>query len=364
MRRTPVLIIGGGPAGSAAALSLCARGIRPEVVERSSGAHDAVCGGFLGWTALDMLRQLGVEPGDLGARVIERVRLVSGDRVAEFTLPQKAAGISRRRLDAALLAAAEDAGATVRRGRTVRSVDAATRSAALDGEDIHADALILATGKHELRGVGRITGKARQHTAVGLRATLRPNAHSRKALAGTVELHLFEEGYAGLLLQEDGSVNLCLSVSQRRLSRAGGRDALLDELAAEAPLLFAFMGSDLPEKWDAIAGVPYGWRAARTDAGLFRTGDQAAVTASLAGDGISIALSSGMAAANAIAAVGPQGAPEWQARLARRTRMPVALAETMRAAAETRGRRRLMLPVLQLAPTIGTTAAALTRTRG
>ena len=364
MRRAPVLIIGGGPAGSAAALSLCARGIQPELVERSSGAHDAVCGAFLSWTALDMLRQLGLEPGELGARVIDRARLVDGDRVAEFLLPRKAAAISRRRLDSALLAAAEDAGATVKRGRTVRSVDAPARTARLDGEDIHADALILATGKHELRGVGRITGRARQQTAIGLRATLHPNAYSRKALGGTVELHLFQDGYAGLLLQEDGSVNLCLSVSQRRLSRAGGRDALLDELAREAPRLFASIGSYLPERWDAIAGVPYGWRAGQTVAGLFRAGDQAAVTASLAGDGISIALSSGMAAANAIAAVGPEGAPEWQARLARRTRVPLALAETVRAAAETRGVRRLMLPVLQLAPTLGTTAAALTRTRG
>ena len=107
-----------------------------------------------------------------------------------------------------------------------------------------ADALFLATGKHELRGVARdIAGRT---AAVGLRAALAPAPSLGRELAGTIELHLFEQGYAGLLLQEDGSANFCLSVSRRRLAAAGGAEALLGELTAEAPLLADRLGGAPP----------------------------------------------------------------------------------------------------------------------
>ena len=363
MRRTPVLIIGGGPAGSAAALTLCKRGIQPEIVERTCGPHDVVCGGFLSWSALRALRRLGIDVGVLGARPIHKARLIGDGRIAEFRLPHAAAGLSRRRLDAALLEAAETAGTVVRRGRAVRSADAEERLVRMDdGEEIAAQALILATGKHELRGVARRPGRPRAQTAVGLRTAVPVTARGARALAGTVELHLFNEGYAGLLLQEDGMANLCLSVSQHRVAASGGVPRLIDELTHEVPRLFDRLRASLPTKWDAVAGVPYGWRVSQTAPGVFRTGDQAAVTASLVGDGLAIAVSSGAGAGEALAALGPDAAPGWQAGFARSQNLPLALAETVRAAAEAKGPRRLMLPVLRAAPSFASAAARLTRT--
>ena len=82
--------------------------------------------------------------------------------------------------------------------------------------------MFLATGKHELRGAAR-----RDRRAAGLgRAARRACARRRRwrgALAGTIELHLYDGGYAGLLLQEDGAANLCLSVSRARMKRPAGR---------------------------------------------------------------------------------------------------------------------------------------------
>ena len=72
----------------------------------------------------------------------------------------------------------------------------------------------------------------------------------------------------------------------------------------------------MPDHWEAVAGVPYGWRALATEAGLYRIGDQAAVIASIAGDGIAIALASGAAAANACLA--GESAESFQIGFARR----------------------------------------------
>ena len=362
MRRAPVLIVGGGPAGAAAALALARGDFTPEVVERRQGPHDPVCGGFLSWRALNALTRLGIDPGALGARRIERARIFAGERMLEFDLPEAAAGLSRRRLDAALLSAAERAGAVVTRGRAVRSADPATRHVRLDtGEEIAAETLFLATGKHELRGLARPVRRPRSQTAVGLRAAVPLAAADARELAGTIELHLFDGGYAGALLQEDGHANICLSVSQRRLSQAGGIQSLLLQLAEAAPRLGNRIGPALTARWATIAGVPYGWRAGTGLPSVFRTGDQALVPASLVGDGLAAALQSGMGAADAFRVRGADAAPEWQADLSRRSRRSLVLGEALRSAAERDRVRTGALRIMQAVPQLARAAARLTR---
>lgn len=362
MRRTAALIIGGGPAGCAAALTLARGGVRPELIERTAGEHDVVCGGFLGWDALNALRQLGLDPSALGARPIARLRLTGGGRTVETDLPKPAAGLSRRRLDAALIAMAADEGVTVRRGCAARAADAGDRTVRLDdGESIAADALFLATGKHELRGVSRPLDGRRSEPSAGLRTELPASAALDRALAGLIELHLFDEGYAGLLLQEDGTANLCISISRRRLAAANGIPGLIAELLEECPELKQRIGTAPVEDWDAIAGVPYGWRARQTKPGMFRIGDQSAVIASLAGDGIAIALASGRSAAEALLSRGSEAAGQWQARFSRRSALPVAVGEALRHAAERRWPRSGLMRLLRSAPALASLAARLTR---
>jgi flavin-dependent dehydrogenase len=353
VRRTAVLIVGGGPAGAAAAIALARGGAMPVLIDRSPGERDLVCGGFLGWDALAALKRLGLDPASLGARPIRRLRLAAGKRVVESDLPRAAAGLSRRRLDAALLAMAEEAGAAVLRGRTARAIEGDTVRLD-DGSEMAADALFLATGKHELRGTAREIGS--RPVSVGLRAALPPSPALAAALAGTIELHLYDGGYAGLLLQEDGSANLCLSVAQERM--AAGREALLAALMEEAPLLAERIGGAMPKDWEAIAGVPYGWRAREGDAACYRVGDQAAVIASLAGDGIAVALASGAAAARAC--LMGEGAAAFQRAFAARARRPIAIAELLRHMAEAPRRRRLLLGLAGV-PGLAKAAARLTR---
>jgi flavin-dependent dehydrogenase len=352
VRRTPALIVGGGPAGAAAAIVLARAGAMPVVIERCRGEREIVCGGFLGWDALAGLEALGVDPAALGARPIHRLRLVAGERTVEKDLPKAAAGLSRRRLDSALLATAEEAGAAVLRGRAARSLDG-RRLRLDDGEEMAADAIFLATGKHELRGAARALGG--WPVSVGLRASLPATKKLSHSLAGTIELHLYDGGYAGLLLQEDGAVNLCLTVTRARMTE--GMEALVAALMEEAPLLAERIGAP-PAEWDAVAGIPYGWRARATAPGCYRIGDQAAVIASLAGDGIAVALASGAAAARACLSGEPADA--WQRGFARRAARPVRIAEDLRHMAAHPLSRRVMMRLAGV-PGLAKAAARLTR---
>ncbi len=348
------LIVGGGPAGAAAAIRLAQAGHRPLLLERTREAHDVVCGGFLGWDALAALRALGLDPTTLGARPITRLRLIARGHVTETALPHPAAGLSRRALDAALLMRADEAGVGIERGVAVREADAATVRTA-DGAILSGAALFLATGKHELRGLARPRGRV---ASVGLRARLVPSRPVADAVADTIELHLFASGYAGLLMQDDGAINLCLSVEPERMG--DGPAALLADLAQEAPALLARIADARePPIWSAIAGVPYGWRARQGTAGLFRLGDQAAVIASLAGDGVAIALASGMMAARAYADHGPAGATHFQPTFASAAARPLALAGAMRRLGQ--GPFAGLLPLFARVPGLAATIARLTR---
>ena len=363
MRRAPALIVGGGPAGAAAAILLAQGGAMPLLIERSREPHDMVCGGFLGGDALALLARLGIAPAALGARPIQRARLVAGRHRAQADLPFAAAGLSRRTLDAALLARASEEGAMIERGVAVRRIDPDKSCLHLSDESvIGADALFLATGKYELRGATRAV-LPDEDPALGLRVRLGASPALARDLDGTIELHLFRRGYAGLLLQEDGSANLCLSVAQSRLREAGGHpEALIAALAREAPRLAdRFGAASSVGGWSTVARVPYGWQRREGEPGVFRIGDQAAVIASLAGDGIAIALASAIRAAEAFLHKGAEASRAFQADFADHAHRPIAFAGMLRHWGETPWIAGPLIALFGHVPGLVRRAAAMTR---
>lgn len=327
---TRALIVGGGPAGTATAIGLARAGLPHLLLERSRETGDALCGGFLSWRTLERLATLGIEAAALNPRPTTRVRLFAGSRVVEAPLPRPAVSVSRHRLDTLLLARAVDEGAAVERGVAVRSIDALVARTA-DGAAIATDALFLASGKHDVRGLARPgTARGRDPT-MGLRLRCGPTPGLTALVGDAVELHLVDRGYVGVAIQEDGTANLCMAVHRSRLQAAGNPAALLRALAVEAPALGERLAyAVVPAAIDAVANVPYGWRVRRGEQGLFRLGDQAGVIPSLAGEGMGIAVASGIAAAASYAAGGPSTAIAWQSRFARRIARPIALASIVR----------------------------------
>lgn len=353
MRRPPALILGGGPAGTAAAIALARHGIAATILERTRETGDALCGGFLSWRTLAAVERLGIAPDALNPNVITRVRVCVGDRTAEAPLPAPARAVSRARLDTLMLARATALGIGIERGVAIRALEG--RSVRLgDGASVTGDALLLATGKHDLRGAGR-TAAPDADPVLGIRVRL-PAA---PAIGDAIELHLFDGGYAGLAVQEDGNANFCMAVARSRLQAAGDPAALLRALARENPLLADRLDRlDPAAPIDAIANVPYGWRTATTVDDVYRLGDQAAVIPSLAGEGLGIAVASGVSAADAVARGVP--AVDYQRTFARHAARPLAAAGAIRAAAGRTAGARLLLAATPL-PGLARLAARLTR---
>ncbi len=340
------VIVGGGPAGAAAAISLAQGGAAPLVLERTRGPHDTVCGDFLSGEAGALLHRLGLDLAGLGAVPVRWVRLVRGARSATARLPFPAWSLSRRALDEALLRQAEQFGAEVVRGETVRAVTEDGAVVRSGGGRIAASAVFVATGKHDLRGCAR----PRVKRAVGFKIYLRLAPEQHEALAGGVEIVLLPGGYAGLQAVEDGRAVLCW------LTRDGNAQACL----RHPHLALRLRGAvTLTEKPLSVAGMPYGFVA--RPAPWFRLGDQGAVIPSFAGAGVAIALMSGAGAAECF--LRGDDPAVFQRACARWARGPVGRAVMLHRLLSSPVLGRATVAMCRVWPEVMAAAARLTRVR-
>lgn len=365
MRISDPLILGAGPAGCAAAIALARNGVSPILLDKNAAVGDALCGGFMSWRTLAQLEDLGIDTARLGGQRVDHLRLFSRGREVHVALPKSALGLSRHSLDSALRDKALATGAKLEID-TVRAISNGIAHGA--DRDWQSDAIFLASGKHDIRGQSR-PRKARD-PALGLRVRL-PADPERQALIGSaIELHLFRGGYAGIVLQEGGSANICLALRKSALAHASGEPAaLLESIANRSTHFAARLGTSWQSaRIETIGAVPYGWIASETQPGLFRLGDQAAVIPSLAGEGMSIAVASGTLAARYWLEGGSQAAQTFQQAFAARAFPPVQLARAAKILAETQLGSIAALALANLAPGLITDLAercriATTRTQ-
>lgn len=347
MRRADPLIIGAGPAGCAAAIVMARGGARPLMLDRSADVGDPLCGGFMSWRTLGQLRNIGVQLDDLSGQRVHQLRLFAGKREATVPLPQPALGLSRHALDTRMREAALASGARLELD-TIRSLSPGLAQG--QQQDWQAESIFLATGKHDLRGQSR--PRSSDDPALGLRLRLPARPERQHLLDSAIELHLFDGGYVGIVLQEGGTANVCMAVRKSALGKLGGNPvALIEHLENANPALAARLGNDWREaQIDSIGAVPYGHITRQTEPGLFRLGDQAAVIPSLAGEGMAIAVASGTLAAQHWLEGSAAAAPAFQRAFAARARPPIRLASLGWHAAENRFGSGAALLVARLAP--------------
>ncbi|MEO5922533.1 MAG: NAD(P)/FAD-dependent oxidoreductase [Bryobacteraceae bacterium] len=148
-----ILIVGAGPAGSAAAIALARRGHRVTLLDRDEFPRDKVCGEGLMPAGIAALARLGIL---IDGTPFRGVRYHHADRVVEGKFPngQHGLGIRRLQLDAQLF---ENA----RREPNVRTITGVRVEAPLqengvvvgvraDGEEIRADLTIAADGANSV----------------------------------------------------------------------------------------------------------------------------------------------------------------------------------------------------------------------
>jgi menaquinone-9 beta-reductase len=281
------------------AIRLATAGVQVTLVEKERLAHHKVCGEFLSQEAVEYMRQAGIEPLDLGAATIRRVRLSAKRRVVDVALPFSALSLSRCVLDAAMLARAAEAGCNVQRGALVErlTTDGEQWFAQLrGGETLCAQTVFLANGKHDLRGWDRPQGE--QGDLIGFKLHWKLTRAQTEALKECIDLFLFRGGYGGLSLVEGDVANLCLVVRRAAIRKTGGWTQLLASVLDENLLMQQRLqgAKALWERPLAISSIPYGYLEGRP-CGLWCVGDQAAVIPSFTGDGMSIALHSAALAA-------------------------------------------------------------------
>jgi geranylgeranyl reductase family protein len=313
MDTADVAVVGGGPAGAAAAIALAGRGRDVVLVDRATFPRDKICGDGLTAGALRLLEELGLDPAAVPSwQPVDDV-VVSSPSGHEVTFPLPrgdglyAAVARRTELDAALLDVARGAGVKVHDGH------ACTAARELD------DRVVL-----EVEGIGALAARyavaadgmwspMRKHLGLATPG-YRGEWHAfRQYFTGvgpraSTDLFVWFEpdllpGYAWSFPLRDGVANVGFGIQ-----RDGGKVARVQDMARiwpellARPQIAAVLGPDAePESphraWPIPARIDDIRLAARRT--LF-VGDAAAATDPMTGEGIGQALLTGVLAADAI----------------------------------------------------------------
>ncbi|HEX6703283.1 MAG TPA: geranylgeranyl reductase family protein [Albitalea sp.] len=329
--RCDVLIVGAGPAGSAAAITLARAGFEVVLVDQHPFPRDKICGDGLIPDAHNALRKLGVLDEVMAlAQPSSHVGCI-GPRGGRVDVPGTLAVLPRKELDHVLCRAAVAAGARmfapVRFAATIEEggrVVGAKLNAGDDPREIRATWVLLATGAVPQALLA--AGMSERHTPSGiaLRGYVRnPRMVGRIDKLEIVWHRAVSPGYGWIFPCRDGVFNVGVGVADSHIEQRGGKlakkDINLRQVFDDFTRIYA-PARELVEggEWvGPLKGAPLrctleGARYSRP--GLIVTGEAAGSTYSFSGEGIGKALETGILAAEAVHAGRDRALAEDQVR--------------------------------------------------
>ncbi len=303
-----VTVVGGGPAGSAAAISAAKMGLQVLQVDAKAFPRRKVCGGCLNQVSIRLLQQLVDNDSAIWnqAAPLNQFRLMDRQRQFDFPTPAGLV-IDRSRLDAELVETGQRHGVTFLAPVTAAlgDADSSFRSVELRvgsvTKTIRSRVVILATGLGSLRGVPEQLQQTTHPTSrVGVEGLVRTSTSNIDQ--GLIQMAVGRHGYVGMTKLSDQQMHLAAAVDRAVLREIGplmSVQRILDEAGADQLL-------NCPIEWRGTPALTA--RAKRLGASrAFLVGDAANYVEPFTGEGILWALKSGIG----VAALLPSAIENW-----------------------------------------------------
>jgi 2-polyprenyl-6-methoxyphenol hydroxylase-like FAD-dependent oxidoreductase len=306
------VIVGGGPAGSTAAILLAQAGWRVALVEKQRFPRRKVCGECIAASNLPLLEALGVGAAVTAAAgpELRQVALMRGNRIVVADLPPAADGryrwgrpLGRETLDSLLLEQAHRNGVQVMQPWSVRSVDGGPGEwrcdiRAIDSKEImtlRAAVAVDAHGSWEAMPSERTDLSCSGSDLLAFKA----NFSGSSLKPGLLPVLSFDGGYGGMVLADQGilTVACCVrrdQVMAMRRTAPGGTageavQAMLQRQCTGVQL--ALQDTSRIGPWLAAGPLAPGIRLHPNDQ-AFRIGNAAAEAHPIVGEGMSMAFQS------------------------------------------------------------------------
>ncbi len=316
-----VLVVGAGPAGSAAARTLALAGFDVVLVDAQAFPRDKVCGDGLIPDAHHAMRKLGVLDEVMSlARRVAHVGVI-GPNGKRVDVPGSLAVLPRRELDHVLCHAAAAAGARMfaplrfvgvieeeRAGAT--TVIGARLQSGTAVRELTARWVLIASGAvpQALQAAGMCT--RRTPSGIALRGYVKNPAMVPRITALDVVWHpRLKPGYGWIFPCPDGVFNIGVGVAHSHAKGRDGRHTMHDINLREVFKAFTEVYEPAREliaggEWTGeLKGAPLRCSldgALRSRPGLIVTGEAAGSTYAFTGEGIGKAMETGILAAEAV----------------------------------------------------------------